>query len=51
MHDYDPPAIDRPIKSNILSKNVCEKDYDFIKKYGWRRCPKMKELLEACLCL
>ena len=31
MHDFNPPKVDRPLKSGRLIENVCENDYIFIK--------------------
>ena len=33
MHDYNPSKVKRPLESNRLEENLCEKDFKFIKDY------------------
>lgn len=44
MHNFKPPKIKRPIRSNDLSKNLGPKDYDFVKNYDVKT---IKPLVDA----
>ena len=59
MHRYKPPTVKKPIKSGQLNKNLCVKDFNFIKKYNVATIKPlvdaasyldMRSLQDVCIC-
>lgn len=59
MHKYNPPKVKKPIRSDDLSKNLCPKDYNFVKDYNVGSIKPlvdaasfldMKSLYNVCIC-
>ncbi|EGR30775.1 s-phase kinase-associated, putative, partial [Ichthyophthirius multifiliis] len=46
-HNWTPPQIKRPLKSNNLQTNLCEQDYLFIKDYKIYNDTKLRDLIQA----
>ena len=60
MHFFNPPEIEKPIKSSDLKKNLCNLDYNFIKNYNYETVKPLilaatylniKNLRDLCICL
>jgi hypothetical protein len=48
MHDYNPPKVQKPIRSNNLKENIGEKDRKFVESYNYLT---IKPLLDAAFYL
>jgi len=48
MHDYNPPKVQKPIRSNSLKENLQEKDRKFVENYNYLT---IKPLLDAAFYL
>lgn len=48
MHDYNPPKVQKPIRSNSLKENLQEKDRKFVEPYNYLT---IKPLLDAAFYL
>jgi hypothetical protein len=60
MHDYNPPKINKPIKSHILKENLESKDLEFVSGYDYLTIKPlldaafylvMTTLREVCICV
>jgi SCF ubiquitin ligase, SKP1 component len=60
MHDYNPPKVQKPIKSHILKDNLNEKDLKFVASYDYLTIKPlldaafylvMNSLREVCICV